>query len=253
MKTARPKRTRLRAAAKAVPETVPDAALDAVETAIGYGFRDRPLLARALTHPSALAGERITRHSYQRLEFLGDRVLGLVVAERLYARRRGEREGSLAGRLNRLVNKAACAEAARHLGLGPYIAMSSHEIEAGGRERESTLGDVCEAVIGAVYLDGGLAKARAVIDRAFAPQFAVTPERIKDPKTLLQEWAQGEGRGMPHYRVLSREGPDHAPQFEIEVEVEGAGEARGTGRSKQEGERAAAEALLDRLERDNGA
>jgi len=249
VKPERPKRTRQRASARAQgqPALSQDDA-DALQSALGHRFSDPDLLTRAVTHPSALQGPKEPVQSYERLEFLGDRVLGLVIAERLFNRRRTEREGDLAPRLNRLVNKAACAAAARRVGLGEYIIMSPHEIEIGGRARESTLGDACEAVIAALYLDGGLKVARAFIERAWAAQFELRPERVKDPKTLLQEWAHQKDHATPDYRLVAREGPDHAPVFQMSVEIAGVGRARGEGPSKQEAERIAARDLLNRVD-----
>lgn len=248
MKQARPKRTRQRAAAKQVLPQLSGEAVEALEDRIGHHFRDRDLLTRAMTHPSALSGRNGALKSNQRLEFLGDRVLGLVIAERLFDRRRTEREGDLAPRLNRLVNKQACAQAAEHMDLGRHVIMSQYEIEGGGRERESTLGDVCEAVIAALYLDGGLKTARAFIERAFAPQFEARQGRVKDPKTLLQEWAQSEGHDLPDYQTVDRSGPDHDPRFTVEVRIGDNFRETGSDRSKQDAERAAAFKLLEQVE-----
>lgn len=250
MSETRPKRTRLRTAGRAMRPRLDAASLARLESTLDHRFTQPDLAHEALTHPSAVSAHRgAVKGSYQRLEFLGDRVLGLVIAERLFDRRRNEREGLLAPRLNRLVNKAACAEAARHMGLGPLILMAPHEAAAGGAERDSTLGDVCEAVIGALYLDGGLRAARAFIERAWAPQFrGLTGEHMKDPKTRLQEWAQSRGHPLPAYEVEHRQGPDHAPRFTVRVHVGEGLTALGEERSKQEAERAAAERLLHTVE-----
>lgn len=248
MSGGRPKRTRLRAGGKPAEQRLSDDAMEAIEAALGYAFKDKLLLQRAMTHPSALSSAEAVRHSNQRLEFLGDRVLGLVIAERLFERYPAEREGSLAPRLNRLVNKTACADAVRYVGVADYILMADNEIRSGGRERDSTLGDVCESLIAAIYLDGGLKAARAFIERAWAQQFNAAPKRVKDNKTLLQELAQGRGLGLPVYKVVDRDGPDHAPVFRISVEVAGVGKAEGSSDSKQDAERAAAGALLDKVE-----
>lgn len=247
MKPARPKRTRLRGKGKASAPVLSDDRLKAAQDAIGYKFKDTKLLVRALTHPSAVGGGDAVRDSNQRLEFLGDRVLNLVIAERLMERRKMESEGELAPRLNRLVKKGACADAVRHLELQEFILLSDGEEAAGGRKRESTLGDACEAVIGAIFKDGGLSPARKFIEKAWAPQFASTPAEAKDPKTLLQEWAQGQGLPLPDYDVLSRSGPDHEPIYEIEAKVDGRGSAVATGPSKREAERSAAALLLQSL------
>ena len=247
MKPARPKRTRLRGKGKAAAPTLSDERLKALQDAIGYRFKDGALLVRAMTHPSAAANGDAVRDSNQRLEFLGDRVLNLVIAERLMERRKMDSEGELAPRLNRLVKKGACADAVRHLELEPFVLLSDGEEAAGGRARESTLGDACEAIIGAIYQDGGLGPARKFIEKGWAPQFASAPAETKDPKTLLQEWAQGHGLPLPDYDVLSRSGPDHEPLYEIEAKVEGRGSAVATGPSKREAERSAAALLLQSL------
>jgi ribonuclease-3 len=247
MKPARPKRTRLRSKGKASAPVLSDDRLKAAQDTIGYKFKDTKLLVRALTHPSAVGNGDAVRESNQRLEFLGDRVLNLVIAERLMERRKMESEGELAPRLNRLVKKGACADAMRHLNLQDFILLSDGEEAAGGRMRESTLGDACEAIIGAIFKDGGLSPARKFIEKAWAPQFASAPAETKDPKTLLQEWAQGHGLPLPDYDVLSRSGPDHEPVYEIEAKVEGRGSAVATGPSKREAERSAAALLLQSL------
>lgn len=247
MNQARPKRTRQRAAAKAVrPSLTPDA-INAAEDACGHRFKDKALLLTALTHPSAVSAAESVHHANQRLEFLGDRVLNLLIAERLIDRRRNETEGDLAPRLNRLVKKGACAEAFRHLGLGAYLLLSESELASGGRERESTLGDACEAVIAAIYLDGGLAAARKFVEKGWAPQFNSGPAETKDPKTLLQEWAQGQGHPLPEYVVTGRSGPDHAPEYQVEVRIAQNGTAAATGPSKRDAERQAAARMLEQL------
>ena len=250
MTQTRPKRTRLRAPRRASRPRLDDASLAALEETTGHRFSDPNLAHEALTHPSAVSSQGgAVNGSYQRLEFLGDRVLGLVMAERLFDRRRQEREGLLAPRLNRLVNKTACAEAAQRMGLGPLILMAPHEAAAGGANRESILGDVCEAVIGALYLDGGLKAARAFIERAWAPQFRdLQGAHMKDPKTRLQEWAQAQHHALPSYDVEDRRGPDHAPRFTVRVRVDERLTAVGEEASKQDAERAAAERLLQLVE-----
>ncbi len=244
MKDARPKRTRQRTRAKPKTPALDADARASLEDRLGHRFRDEGLLTRAMTHPSAVAHRKeAVKGSYQRLEFLGDRVLALVMAERLVRRYPTEREGDLAQRLNRLVNKRACAAAAAHMDLGGHVIMDVHEIEQGGREREGTLGDVCEAVIAALYLDAGLAVAQRFIERAWAPQFDGVREGGKDPKTRLQEWAQARGEPPPVYEVVGRSGPDHAPTFRVRA-VTGAASATADGPSKQEAERLAAEGVL---------
>ena len=247
MKPARPKRTRQRASVKAVRPSLPPEALREAQELIGFRFKDPVSLERALTHPSAIAPSGDTvKLSNQRLEFLGDRVLNLLIAERLIERRQSDSEGDLAPRLNRLVKKGACAAAVRHLGLQQFILMSESEIAAGGRDRESTQGDACEAIIAAIYLEGGLSAARKFVERAWAPQFESAPAETKDPKTLLQEWAQGQGHPLPEYVITGRSGPDHAPVYEVEVRLT-AGNAAATGSSKREAERHAAALMLRTL------
>jgi ribonuclease III len=247
MNQARPKRTRQRAAAKAVRPALSAEAISAAEEACGYRFRDKALLVTALTHPSAVSAAESLHHANQRLEFLGDRVLNLLIAERLIDRRRNETEGDLAPRLNRLVKKGACAEAFRHLGLGAFLLLSESEVASGGRDRESTLGDACEAVIAAIYLDGGLSAARKFVEKGWAPQFNSGPAEMKDPKTLLQEWAQGQGHPLPDYVVTGRSGPDHAPEYQVEVRIAQNGTAAATGPSKRDAERQAAARMLEQL------
>jgi ribonuclease III len=174
-------------------------------------------------------------------------VLNLLIAERLVERRQNETEGDLAPRLNRLVKKGACADAFRHLGLNAFILLSDGEVANGARDRESTLGDACEAVMAAVYLDGGLGAARKFLEKGWAPQLTGGPAETKDPKTLLQEWVQGQGHPLPEYVVRSRSGPDHAPVYEIEVRIAPGGTAVASGTSKRDAEREAAARMLEQL------
>ena len=218
--------------------------LAAAQKLVGRKFRSPRLLAEALTHSSA--GDRnLDERNNERLEFLGDRVLGLIIAEWLHHEYPGEGESGLAPRLNALVNKGACARAARRAGLGTALAMSRAEQESGGREKDTILGDACEAVIAALYLDGGLKAARTFIETHWAEEFANVVQTPRDAKTALQEWAAATRRGSPRYAVRARTGPDHAPRFVVEVEVNGTKPARGEGGSKREAERAAAQALLE--------
>jgi ribonuclease-3 len=215
----------------------------ALEGRLDHVFRNPELLARALTHASADA-----RASNERLEFLGDRVLGLVIAEKLYATFPDDSEGALALKLNALVRKEACAAAAEAAGLAGRLILANSEAGSGGRQKAVILASACEAVIAALYLDGGMAPARAFIEHYWEGQFAALNDDMRDAKTALQEWAQSrKGSGGPVYRLVSREGPDHAPRFEIEVRVKGAEPATGQGGSKREAEQAAAQALLESL------
>lgn len=247
MKPARPKRTRLRSKGKAEQPSLSENDLKTAQSIVGHRFKSPGLLIRAFTHPSAVSSADSVRLSNQRLEFLGDRVLNLVIAERLIERRQMESEGDLAPRLNSLVRKGACAEAMRHLDLQRFLILSDSENASGGRDRDSTLGDACEAIIGAIYQDAGLSPARKFIEKAWAPQFETAPAETKDPKTLLQEWSQGQGLALPDYEVLSRSGPDHQPTYEVKVSVTGRGEAVAAGSSKRDAERNAAALLMKSL------
>ncbi|MBY0564998.1 MAG: ribonuclease III [Hyphomonadaceae bacterium] len=217
--------------------------LGALEARIGHAFHNRALLDEALTHGSALDVVAKGRRSYNRLEFLGDRVLGLIVSDRLFREHAGEDEGELAPRLNALVNKRACARAARAAGLGAAIVMSPSEDSSGGRDKDAILGDVCESVIGALYLDGGLEAARAFVVRFWGDAFDAHESAVRDAKTVLQEWAAAHKRGLS-YVLVEQTGPEHAPRFVIEAQVGGYAPTRGEGASKRQAQRAAAEAFL---------
>jgi ribonuclease-3 len=224
-----------------------DALRDALQDRLGLRFADPDLLERALTHASVGDGARLARRhaDNERLEFLGDRVVGLLTAEALLAEDPDAREGDLALRLNSLVNRDALAAAARRMALGDALRLSAAETRTGGREKASILADACEAVMGAVYLDAGLEAARRVFDRFWRDALReLGALGGKDPKTDLQERAQRQGRPAPVYRVVAREGPDHAPLFTVEAEVVGAPPAQGSGASRQAAEKAAARALL---------
>jgi len=221
----------------------PDTALGALEERIGYRFKNRALLIEALTHASVEAQSGCGRRTYERLEFLGDRVLGVIVAERLFSQFRSADEAELALRYNALVNRGACARAARRAGVGDALIMSGSEAEAGGRTREAMLADACEALIAALHLDGGVELARAFVTTFWADEFDQATSLRKDAKTALQEWAAAQRRALA-YIEIARSGPDHAPNFIIEARVDGFGSARGAGASKREAERAAAAALL---------
>ena len=219
-------------------------AVAALEARIGHVFRDRALLERALTHPSVGEGARPTRH-YERLEFLGDRVLGLLTAERLLALYPDEREGVLSPRLAALVNGQTCARVARRIGLGPALRLSPGETKSGGREKTTILGDAVEALMAAFYIDAGLDAARAFYMEAWAEEFRSMGEvGAIDPKTQLQQWAQGRGLPLPSYEVLRRTGPDHAPEFVVQVSLQGFEPQSGQGRSRQAAEKAAAVEML---------
>jgi ribonuclease III len=233
------------------------AAEDEAARLIGHEFGRPELLAEALTHSSALGkpgkpGRRRHRGlapaNYERLEFLGDRVLGLVVADLLWRRFPDEPEGHLTRRFTQLVRREALADVAGEMGLGGHLRLSPAEVASGAARNPGILADVVEAVIAAIYLDAGLDAAFAFVERRWARLIAdmeTAPPR--DPKTTLQEWAQGRGLGLPEYRLVDSSGPDHARQFTVAAAVKGYDEASATARSKRAAETAAAAALLDRL------
>ncbi len=217
----------------------------AVEARIGHQFADKTLLERALTHSSALAQNQPARDSYQRLEFLGDRVLALVIADMLIKTFANADEGELAQRLNQLVRRETCAAVADDLDLGSAIRLAPSEARTGGRRKQALLGDVCESVIAAIYQDAGLEGARRFIENNWHQRMISATGPFRDAKTTLQEWAQGRGLPLPDYRVTERLGPDHNPTFTVQVEVGDLKPARGAGRSRRGAEQAAAEALLE--------
>jgi ribonuclease III len=218
----------------------------AIETRIGYRFKDAALMEQALTHISALSGVRNRAGSYQRLEFLGDHVLGLVISDMLFRAFLKADEGELSRRLADLVRKEACAEVARAIDLGEAIRLGASEANAGGRNRTAILADVCEALIGAVFLDGGYPAAAALITRLWEERMRAPKRPLRDAKTMLQEWAQARGLPTPAYRELERRGPDHDPEFRVAVELRDRLPAEGTGRSKRSAEQAAASVMLSR-------
>jgi ribonuclease-3 len=229
-----------------------DQSLDALEARLGYTFVDRAGLIRALTHRSAVPGDRVAHESYQRHEFLGDRVLALVVAEMLFTAYPREEEGDLARRLNQLVRRETCAEVATALELGPVLRLGTGERQSGGRRKEAILGDVAEAVIAAIYLDGGFDAARDFVVRNWRPRMQQLAGPLRDAKTLLQEWAQGHGHGLPAYATVERSGPDHAPLFRVAVSVDERRLGEGSGKSKREAEQAAAVSALAEVEGQGG-
>lgn len=252
-----------------------------LEAAIGYKFRNQELAATALTHSSVRGGGNqrkgaqsakggkaasqkpaakqaksgraakasvveTTQEDNERLEFIGDRVLGLAIVELLIEAFPGDSEGDLARRYNRLVRGETCALVAREIGLGEHLFLSDSEAGSGGRAKETILADAIEALLGAVFLDGGFDKARAVVRQLWRSQYEVLPAAAADAKSALQEWAQGQGLALPRYVEVSRTGPDHAPMFTAEVRINGRDPARGQGASKRAAEQAAASALLER-------
>lgn len=209
-----------------------------LEVLSGHTFKNKSLVIEALTHPS-LEGET----PYQRLEFLGDRVLGMVIAAHLYGKFGKEPEGRLSRRLAALVRKETLGRIALDLKIGPLIRMTDTVARGGGRENPSILSDVLEALIGALYLDGGYQAAAAFVEKAWAKHLE-GKTAVKDPKTGLQEWAQQRGLPLPEYEILEQSGPDHSPSFKIGVSVKGLGTATAKGPSKRQAQTRAAEKLL---------
>lgn len=217
---------------------------------LGHSFNDPELLELALTHPSVTGdngSEDARLHNYQRLEFLGDRVLGLAIAELLIHRFPLEREGRLARRHTQLVRKEALAKVARGIDLGGYLILSRGEEEAGGRRNPAILADCCEAIIAALFLDGGMPVAERFIHEHWVPLMDAADVPPKDVKTALQEWTQARALPLPDYKVVANEGPDHKPVFSVEVIVEGQPSATATGTSKRAAEKAAARKLLETI------
>ena len=223
------------------------AAQAALEARIGHKFADAALLATAFTHVSAL--KPATRHradSYQRLEFLGDHVLGLIVSDMLYRAYPKADEGELSKRLADLVRKESCADVAKSLGLLDDIKLGAVGAGAGARLRKSVLGDICEAVIGAVFLDGGYSAAAQFVERNWTERMRKPRRPLRDPKTVLQEWAQGKGLPTPVYREIERTGPHHDPQFRVAVDLPGLDPAEGVGGNKRAAEKVAASVMIER-------
>ena len=215
--------------------------------ALGQDLRDLPLFERALTHSST------RKDSYERLEFLGDRVLGLVMARWLYERFEGEPEGKLSHRYNVLVARETCAEIGRELGLPAWIRLGKQAREDGANRSDNVVGDVVEALIGALYLDGGLEAAEAFVRLLWAPRLDSQGRAPKHPKSALQELAAARGLAPPHYEIVGRSGAHHTPLFTLRVSIKGAGEATADGSSKQEAETAAATELLLKLNQNRSA
>jgi ribonuclease III len=236
-----------------------------LEKAIGYTFKNRDLFSHALTHASVRSAkpasgkakqdkakqERktgapalVSAHDNERLEFLGDRVLGLAIAELLGSTYPSDSEGQLAKRFNGLVRGETCAAIGRSIGLGPFLILSGSEADSGGRAKDTILADAVEALLGALFIEAGFDKAREVVRRLWLPLLDDMPEATTDPKSALQEWAQGQGLPLPRYAEVTRQGPDHAPHFVSEVRVPGHAPARGEGPSKRIAEQAAATAML---------
>ena len=221
------------------------AELKALEKALGYTFKSRELMERALKHAS-VRGSGAPRADNERLEFVGDRVLGLAIAEVLSNTYPEAREGELAARYNRLVRGQTCAVVARRIDVGKSLILSDSEADSGGRDKETILADAMEALLGAIFLEAGFDKARAVVLHLWSEQMEPGPKAARDAKSELQEWAQGQGLALPEYIEVSRIGPDHAPRFTAEVRIAGRAAAAGEGLSKRGAEQAAATAMLRR-------
>jgi ribonuclease III len=234
-----------------------------LEKSLGYKFRDEDLLRRALTHSSFKGSSAKTAKSdktkgdntgavkldNERMEFIGDRVLGLAVSELLHESFPKANEGELARRFNKLVRGETCAIVGRAVGLGPFLILSDSEAQNGGRDKDTILADAIEAVLGAIFLDSSFEKARGVVRALWEPhtdQQTKSVTATADAKSALQEWAQGHGLPLPQYHELERTGPDHAPVFKTEVRIRGRDPATGRGASKRAAEQAAASALLER-------
>ncbi len=216
---------------------------------LSHSFRTPEMLVRAVTHASIGTA---TRPDNQRLEFLGDRVLGLVMAEALLSADAAASEGQLAPRFNTLVRKETCADVAREVGLGDVLKLGRSEMLTGGRRKEALLGDAMEAVIAAVYQDAGFEAARALVLRLWGKRIAAVEPDARDAKTSLQEWAQARAMPLPVYEEAARSGPDHAPVFTVRVTLESGESAEAAAGSKRVAEQAAARMLLERMEAGNG-
>jgi ribonuclease-3 len=236
-----------------------------LERRIGHSFTDPELLAEALTHPSVLPqarrgrrGTKRARHAgtprnYERLEFLGDRVLGLGIADLLWRQFATEAEGPLTRRLAQLVRGETLAKVAAMIGLDRHLQLSPSETAAGAAQNPGILADACEALIAAIYLDGGFAAAFAFVERFWTPLISAMEAPPRDPKTVLQEWAQGRGLGLPTYQLTATIGPDHARRFTVAARVAGFDEATATASSKRAAETAAAAALWETLANKNAS
>lgn len=214
----------------------------ALQRNLGYDFRDETYIIRALTHASAHA--KSDGRDYERLEFLGDRVVNLVIADLLFKIFPDENEGLLAKRHTALVRGETLAAAARAMNLGDFAVLSDAERAAGGAENNNILGDIMEAVTAAIYLDGGFDAAENFIKRSLGDALHSMSEPPRDPKTTLQEWTQGQGLGLPVYALIGQSGPDHAPEFTVEVRIDGYAPQTATGLSKRKAEKDAAAVMI---------
>jgi len=221
-------------------------ALANLEKLIGHEFADKSLIQMALTHSSVGS-----KKNYERLEFLGDRVLGLVIAKLLYARFPDEAEGDLARRLAALVQGEFLAAIAKEINLGECISFSEAEAQSGGADNDNILADVFESVIGALYLESGFDKCESLIQKLWGSRLDVMLTPPQHPKTRLQEWAQSKGLPLPKYEISAQTGPDHAPVFEITLSVQGFDSLKAEGKSRQVAEKLAAKLFWDRLKQES--
>jgi ribonuclease-3 len=211
---------------------------------LGYRFKDLHWLERAMTHSSTNES-----YSYQRLEFLGDRVLGLVIAHALFDHFRDEKEGGLAKRHTALVQRRTCAMIAQAHGFGEFMIMSAAEEEAGGRDNENILSDIMESILGAIYIDGGYDPVRDVVLRLWGENIKTLVTAPQDPKTELQEWVQAQGYDLPVYEIVQKSGPDHAPVFTVRLSVHGTAPVEAEGPSRRQAEKTVARTMLKNLKK----
>ncbi len=219
--------------------------LKQLEKQLGHQFQDANLLLTALTHSSSQADRHKSNEDNERLEFLGDRVLGLSICAHLMQAYPLAREGELARRYNRLVRRQMCTKVATEIQLGSFLILSTGEDHSGGRQKSTILANAMEALLGAIFIDAGYKKAHEVISHLWKDHLQEGDETLIDPKTALQEWAQGQGFDLPRYEQVSRQGPDHQPIFIYQVTVQEKGTATGQGASKRIAEQNAAKALLE--------
>ena len=217
--------------------------VEELEKEISHSFKNKDLIKNALTHSS-------TGHStnYERLEFLGDRVLGLIIAQMLFEKFPNEPEGDLAKRLSALVQGTFLAEIALKINLGSYVVFSDAERHTGGAQNANILADVFESVMGALYLDGGFEKCQSLVERLWADGFFEMKAPPQHPKTAIQEWAQGKNLPLPNYEISNQSGPDHMPIFDVTLTVEGHAPVTARGASRQEAEKNAAQAFMDSID-----
>lgn len=219
--------------------------LGALEAQLNYKFLETVYIERALTHASAHHDS--TGLDYERLEFLGDRIVNLVVADLLFKLFLDEKEGALAKRHTALVRTETLAEIAKELDLGDFVILSDSERKAGGAENDNILADITEAVTGAIYLDGGFEAAKTFIETAMGDRLHKMAEPPRDPKTILQEWSQAQNLGLPLYEVVGQSGPDHAPEFTVQVSLMGQEPQSASSTSKKRAEKDAAQKMLDKV------